>query len=380
MIYVYAILLVLLVAYAFLIAYYHKAWKSLSNNANNNIANQPVTSITVLVPARNESANIRSCIESLLEQDYPASLREIIVIDDHSTDDTVAIVESYAGKGIRCIRLAEVLQGQQVNAYKKLAIATGITMSGGKLIVTTDADCTASRGWLREIAQLHELSGAQFIAAPVRLTGNNSFLGIFQQLDFISLQGITGASVFKGVHAMCNGANLAYTREAFQKVNGFEGINHIASGDDMLLMYKIAKAYPGKVRFLKSPGAIVSTPVQPDLRSFLRQRIRWASKARHYDDRNVLLVLILVYLLNIGLLSVIITAFFSTNALVMAIGLLLVKTLAELPFMITVAGFFSMERLMLWFPLMQPFHVLYTVLAGSFGQWGSYEWKGRKVS
>lgn len=43
---------------------------------------------------------------------------------------------------------------------------------------------------------------------------------------------------------MCNGANLAYERKAFNEVNGFAGVDHIASGDDMLLMHKIGKQYP----------------------------------------------------------------------------------------------------------------------------------------
>lgn len=80
-----------------------------------------------------------------------------------------------------------------------------------------------------------------FIAAPVKYHHSGTFLSLFQCLDFISLQGITAATVSAGFHSMCNGANLAYQKEAYTKVGGFTSIDNIASGDDMLLMYKIQK-------------------------------------------------------------------------------------------------------------------------------------------
>ena len=69
---------------------------------------------------------------------------------------------------------------------------------------------------------------------------------------------------------MCNGANLAYEKKAFYEVNGFTGIDNIASGDDMLLMHKIYKQYPERVLFLKSTDAIVQTkPMETLSRIFL---------------------------------------------------------------------------------------------------------------
>ncbi len=140
-------------------------------------------------------------------------------------------------------------------AYKKLAIQTGIGISSGGLIVTTDADCLFHHDWLRTLAAFYEEKGAKFIAAPVRMGvpahPDGSFvhpdpgmLTIFQTLDFITLQGITGASVYKRFHSMCNGANLAYEKSAFFEVGGFRGIDAIPSGDDMLLMHKIYNKYP----------------------------------------------------------------------------------------------------------------------------------------
>src|SRR5438552_106784 len=137
-----------------------------------------------------------------------------------------------------------------------------------------------------------------FIAAPVVLQNNSSVLQIFQAMDFLVLQGITAASVYKQFHSMCNGANLAYEKKAFEEVNGFESIDHIASGDDMLLMHKIRKKFPGRLNYLKSKKVIVSTQPMKTWKEFLNQRTRWASKARFYDDKRIFFVLLLVYLFN----------------------------------------------------------------------------------
>lgn len=111
---------------------------------------------------------------------------------------------------------------------------------------------------------------------------------MFQYIDFVSLQGITAASVSAGFHAMCNGANLAYRKDVFYRVNGFKGIDNIASGDDMLLMNKIKHEFPNAIGFLFSKDAIVSTSPMPDWKAFFNQRIRWASKADKYKDKTVL--------------------------------------------------------------------------------------------
>ena len=211
----------------------------------------------------------------------------------------------------------------------------------------------------------------------------------FQALDFMMLQGITGASVHKKIHSMCNGANLAYTKKAFEEVGGFSGIDNIASGDDMLLMHKIYKRYPDKVMFLKSKDAIVQTAPVSSISEFFNQRIRWASKADKYDDKRIFAVLLLVYLFNLVLLLLPILTLFNPGKLSIIhyplsiinlwLLLLVLKTSIELIFLYPVAKFFGKQTMLWLFPLMQPFHILYTVIAGWLGKFGHYTWKERKV-
>ncbi|WP_290798880.1 glycosyltransferase [Flavihumibacter sp. UBA7668] len=377
---VFAIILFLLVfAYAWLIQYYHRNWKAMPEEPGVPAEFQPETMVSVLIPARNEAATIRSVLNSYLHQNYPPHLRECIVIDDYSNDETAAIVKEFSPFGIQLIQLAELLPHQPLNSYKKKAIESGIAHSSGQLLLTTDADCVLPPDWILQHVNLQQRTGAVFIAGPVKIKPENSWLNRFQSLDFISLQGITGASLFRNLHAMCNGANLSYTKEAFIAVNGFEGIDHIASGDDMLLMQKISNRFPGKISYLKSTRAIVETNAMPDIKSFLQQRIRWASKATSYKELSIQWILLLVYFLNLSLLFFFIFSFFFPGWLLLSLGLILLKALVEWPFMLTVASFFGYSRLAAVFPLFQPLHILYTVAAGAFGQFGSYNWKGRKV-
>ncbi|HMK25961.1 MAG TPA: glycosyltransferase family 2 protein, partial [Chitinophagaceae bacterium] len=200
-----------------------------------------------------------------------------------------------------------------------------------------------------------------------------------QAMDFMVLQGITGAAVYKKALSMCNGANLAYEKNAFNKVNGFAGIDNIASGDDMLLMHKIWKQYPNKVHYLKSKEAIVSTQPMKSWKDFFNQRIRWASKAKHYGDKRIITVLTLVYLLNLSFLLLLVAGCWFHPYWTWLIGLWFAKTIIEFPFVYSVSSFFSKQFLMKYFFFFQPLHIFYTIVSGLFGQLGKYEWKGRVV-
>ena len=382
------ILLVIFGLYFLLIIYYWQSWKSISDFRLAISDFKPSTKITVIIAARNEEENIADCLDSICNQSYPKHLFEVLVVDDHSTDNTAAVIKSYTDKNVKLISLKDFISND-LNSYKKKAIEIAIRQSTGELIVTTDADCFAKENWLQAIAGFYEQYQPEFIAAPVVIDCSNKFIEFFQGLDFMVLQGITGASVHKKIHSMCNGANLAYTKKAFTEVGGFAGIDTIASGDDMLLMHKIYKRWPDKVMFLKSKEAIVHTAPVNSVSEFFNQRIRWASKADKYDDKRIFAVLLLVYLVNVMLLVLPVIAVFDNvqysmfNVQCSIIGvwllLLLLKTITELVFLYPVAKFFGKQSMLWMFPLMQPFHIIYTVIAGWLGKFGSYSWKERKV-
>jgi poly-beta-1,6-N-acetyl-D-glucosamine synthase len=366
-----SIIILLFALYGLLIIYFWLYWKSIPEYTSS--TSFPYTKISVIIPARNEEDNIGQLLKALEKQTYPSSLFEVIVVDDHSTDNTANIIRQFPA-----FKLVE-LKTAVINSYKKKAIDTGIAMATGDLIVTTDADCIPSPEWLKLIAAFKEENKSVLIVAPVVLTCNSSAIQVFQAMDFMVLQGITGAAVYKKKMSMCNGANLAYERKAFYEINGFTGVDHIASGDDMLLMHKIWKKYPDKVHYLKSKESIVSSDPMKTWKGFLNQRIRWASKATVYEDKRIFFVLMLVYLFNLSFLVLTVAGFFCSDYWLYLAGLWITKTIVEFPFFISLADFFNKRWAIKLFFFFQPLHILYTIVSGLFGQFGKYEWKGRKV-
>lgn len=384
------IVFLLLLCYAVLLIYYRYGWKSIPEFVSDiNSTENNSTYISIIVPARNEEKNIVALLNAINQQTYPSHLFEVIIVDDHSTDNTANLVSSFNSTNIRLIYLSDYINNESLNAYKKKAIEIGINESRGTLIVTTDADCTMNKNWLKTIADCYERNHPKMIVMPVSIKNNFRFIEMFQSLDFICLQGITGAAVYKKMHGMCNGANLAYTKAVFEEAGGFKGIDDIASGDDLLLMHKIAKLYPNEIIYLKSDDVIVETAPVKTINEFFNQRIRWASKADKYEDKRLFPVLLLVYLLNLSLLLLFIEGVFSDfkihfssfsfSILQFFVFILFIKIIFEIYFLYPVVVFFKKQKLLLLFPLMQPFHIIYTVVAGWLGKFGNYTWKDRKV-
>lgn len=378
------IILLLFLFYAVLILFYNSGWKALQVFDKTNSGKKSIR-FSVIVAARNEEKNIGFLLHSLTLQSYPKDFFEVIVVDDHSTDGTAAIVNNFVpNSNIKLVQLKE----DGINAYKKKAIAKGIATAKNDWVICTDADCVVNENWLDTFSSFINEEKPVFVAAPVALVTalqepvdrqSPSILYTFQTLDFLTLQGITAASVYKNIHSMCNGANLAYKKDTFYEVDGFKGIDDIASGDDMLLMHKIWKRYPQKVKYLKSKQSIVATLAAASWKDFFHQRIRWASKAKYYDDKRILAVLVLVYLFNFSFLILLALAWININYLYAFLILWVSKTIIELPFITSISRFFNRMQLVKYFFLFQPLHIAYTIVSGFLGSFGRYVWKGRTV-
>ncbi len=221
---------------------------------------QPATRISVIVPARNEAANIEACIRSLLDQNYPAALFEIVVVDDHSEDQT-AVLAAAMGKQVRVVSMANVsVANQNSLAYKKQALSAGIARSSGELIITTDADCIAPSDWLRHIAASYERTKAAMIIGPVNLTNSGRLVEYFQSLDFTTMQGITGAAHRLALGGMANGANLAFSRAAFDDVGGYkspapQNAKALSQGHSLPESYRMHRSHSSSAGLAELPAA-----------------------------------------------------------------------------------------------------------------------------
>lgn len=340
----------------------------------------PKTRISVLIAARNEAANIATCIQHIAAQAYPQELFDIIIVDDHSTDQTAAIVSSFQLPHLRLLSLATLLEGQASPiSFKKKAIELGVAASAAELIVCTDADCWMDPNWLKEVAALYETNAAQMIIAPVQMAYNKSVLQLFQTIDFMTMQGITVAAHRLQLGLMCNGANVAFTKSAFETIHGYQGQEHLISGDDYLLLLKMKTAFPDGIRYLKSSAAIVQTLAQPTWSDLIQQRIRWASKSGKYKDNRMNFILLWVFAFNTVLLLLALMGIVDARYLFVCCALLIAKTIAELLFLWPVAHFYKARFLLLYFPFLQPLHIGYVFVAGFLSRFGTFRWKSRTL-
>jgi cellulose synthase/poly-beta-1,6-N-acetylglucosamine synthase-like glycosyltransferase len=341
----------------------------------------PEVKVSVIVAVRNEASNVTQLLTSLLTQNYPGHLLEMIIVDDHSTDKTSRLVKEFIihKKELQNLRLISL--SEKDGSGKKAAINQGILASGSELIVITDADCTAESHWIQSLASYYSKHRPHMILGPVRMADNGSFFGKLQSLEFMSLISSAAGSCNAGFPILANGANMAFTRSAYESCGGFSGNMQFPSGDDMFLMMNIKKKFGAKsIRFLRSEEAIVNTPATLGLRSFIQQRLRWVSKSRGYTDPLLITASILVFLTNaclvfIGIISIGLPEYFKLFLL-----LYLLKILVDLPLMTSYSRFQKSYTLLWLFPIMELLNAVYTLLIGIAGNVGKYEWKGRRVS
>ena len=331
------------------------------------------TKLTVIIPARNEAGNIVKLLEDLSNQDYPTENFEVIIANDASTDNTADLVLAYQEISNYRIILLNIF-GEGDSSPKKRAIQKSIEISSGELIITTDGDCRVSEKWLSSIQQFYKPSGAKLISSPVTFIDENTFWNSAQIIEFASLVGSGACAMYLQKPNMCNGANIAYTREIFEEVGGFTGNEHLASGDDEFLMHKIAKKYPDKVMFNCNIDSIIKTKSQPDLSHFYQQRRRWASKWKHYNNCQISALAMFIFTVNLGvILTYLLFPFqqFST--------LIFLKFGAEFIFLLLIIRYLDYKNKILFIPIIQILYPFYVVFFGLLAQGKGYEWKGRKL-
>lgn len=380
---------------------YKNEWEAIDEPEEYDI--EPSVVVSVIIPARNEAANIVSLLHDISEQTYPLDLYEVIVIDDHSDDETFEIASKFSLQfsQFRVYKLQDLLKESKLTeAYKKRAIECAVQLAKGELIITTDADCRVQKDWIKNIAAYYKKEQCKLIAAPVCFYDIKNGFQQFQALDFCGMQAITGASLNMGMFNMANGANLAYEKEAFLEVKGYADIDKKASGDDMLLVYKIANKFPERVKFLKQYDAVVFTKPSPSLKEFLQQRFRWTSKSASYQDVRITIILALVYLF---VLTIWINVFYVLGKVVyssifpnktldglinflpaififLLLGFQLIcKSVIDFFFLRSASAFFKREDLLKSFLTSELLHIWYIPFVGTLGNIVSYKWKGRKL-
>ncbi len=333
-------------------------------------------SVAVIVPFRNEAEQLPHLVGDLLDQDYPPERYTLVLVDDHSEDGRGAAGARLRG-GDSLLRLADEPRFARTRAHKKAALTLGIEHTDADLIVTTDADCRWPKTGLRELAGQFAPE-TDMVLGSVWIDRAEDACSALQGLDLAGYQLFTAASVAAGAPALANGACLAFRRNIFLEVGGYRGVDHLPSGDDVLLLHKFAAAGFRNIRYLSRPTAAVTTRAVGGWAAFWRQRLRWAGKAGAYVNPLLQLAQALAFGTSAAILLSLILGMYDPDYLWAGLLAWATKAIVDGVLLHSVCRHFGRGRWMRWYPVAQLIYPFYLVGVGTAALLGvKTEWKGR---
>lgn len=365
------VILVIMALYALFIFRLMRLWETQPPV----VSEEAVESLTLVVVYRNESKNLPDLIKALNGQKGYHGTFEAIFVNDHSEDDSKEVLDELLADFPFPSKNLNLPDSRGTG--KKAGLAYGISMARGEYIITTDADCTMGHHWLASMAN----NAMDFVSGPVRYHDHGGFWGKLVQLDLTSLIVLGAGNIANRKPNLANGANMMFKKSRYEELNGFEGNQHIPSGDDVFLVSGIASLPGSSIGFRKSQEAIVSTNMAANFREFIHQRLRWAGKTRYIatsaSQRTTwfLLVSYLVFLC----IPIVAFTYSNTQVYVLLALAFLVKFFADLQFFSKVTPFFKQQNLLKYVVFAEVVHPVYVVLIAFASLFVPYQWKNRKV-
>ncbi len=300
--------------------------------------------VSVIVAARNEQASIPFLLERLLQQTYP--LFEIILVNDRSTDGTLAIMEKFRHPNNR-IKIVSIPHTNITSSPKKNALKAAIEHSSGEILCFTDADCLPQKTWIEGIVRYFD-DKTGLVTGPVFFHYDGpSPIRFFWDYEEFKKAIFTAGSIGWNYAWLAKGGNMAYRKKVFEEIGGFRSIEHSLGGDDDLLVQVVQRTTAWKVRYAGSPECIVTTSPTTRLSGFLRQRRRHVSASKHYPIQLKIMLIIFHFSNLIILLNPFYTAF-HPSILFLSLFFILLKIVIDM-IQLRVIG----NRIMVYFPLIQ---------------------------
>ena len=370
------VLVVVLLLYVVLILQLILGFNKVKSSERNDVT--PKTAFTIVVPFRNEEKNLDKLLQSLSRLNYPISLIQIVMVDDFSKDNSTLIYNKWRlnHQEVDTTLLENLVLS---NSPKKDALGRAIPIAKHEWIVTTDADCIVNKNWLLTLDNYIQANNPEMIIGAVMYKTKNNWFHHFQQLDLMSLQGVTIGSFGIGKPFMCNGANFAYTKKFFYEIGGFGGISDKASGDDVLLLQKAVNANKDKVHYLKHSDSIVKTKPENDLFKLFMQRVRWAGKSTGYKSGYAKFLAVVVLLMNLELtIAFCLLPFAMLN---WKIVLIVFLTKYTVDYILLYKSNTYLRNGKFFVPIASSVvYPFFSSFVGVYSLFGSFKWKGRRFT
>ena len=350
---------------------------SLFNISNHKISNN--NTVSIIIAVKNGSQSLDRLLKSLIQQTYSGKM-EFIIVDDHSSDNSIEIIKKYKKNNDKIV-ITQSNHGNENLSHKKKALDAGIKIAKGDVLLFSDVDCILPKNWVNDI-MLKFNNKINYVVGYSEVQTSSNLVTLFQRFDFFMLMNATHASINRNWYWACSGQNQAYKKSVFNKNNGFNEIAKCLQGDDTLFFQmsnKNIKQFNAVFSFNKKNK--IFSRKEKKMVSFLKQRIRWSGDAikTWRFNKYFFLMSICTFITNFVLflnLFLFIFKFISLNQFFIP---LIIKFIIEYSLALKgtkVHSFkYSIFEFIFWF-LLQPPYII-TIGIGSFFQ-DHISWKGIK--
>lgn len=336
--------------------------------------------ISLIIAFRNEEKTLPRLLDSILDQNYPKTKMEIILVDDSSHDKSLEQCRLFNKKhpelNIKLLELDKEKPGAQ---GKKEALGIAYNFAKGDYILLTDADCILPKNNIKTRVLAFNNKLTKMVCAAVLFKDKKSIFAQAQALESLSLIATTAATTAALLPILSNGANLAFERQAFLELPKNAMFNEEDSGDDIFLLQSFKKKFGAKsIAFEFDSSAAIFTSAQASFKDFINQRIRWVSKSKSYSDAWTIMVSFLVLLMNLTVLILAFSSIFYTWYFTPLILIFFLKFIVDFMLLSIAAQWYQQKKLLWIYPLLQLFYPIFIVCSAVIGPFLNYEWKGRK--
>jgi cellulose synthase/poly-beta-1,6-N-acetylglucosamine synthase-like glycosyltransferase len=339
-------------------------WRILKHHSNDNL-----DFVSVIVATKNEACNVRRCLDSLVNQDYPKDLLEIIISDDGSTDNTLSILDEYNNK----FSFVSYLKNGNYKSGKKQALARAIEKSKGEILLFTDADCAPQEKWIRLMNSYFDSKIGVVVGFSPLVDPTNSLLGNIIQLDSLAAGIVAAGSIGLNKAVTCTGRNLAYRREVFNQLNGYEKIMNRISGDDDLFLQMVKYETNWEIRYSTEIQTVVPSFQTKSFTEFFRQKRRHLSAGKSYNLK-VQIGYFLFHLANLCFYLFVLFSILTGKYLFISLGLFVSKIFADWFLLTTGCSKFSLIFSTKDFLSWEVFFLFYHLIIGPVSWFGKIRW------
>lgn len=225
--------------------------------------------VSIIIPAHNEEKTVIRAISSIVRNKYPRYKRQIVVVDDGSTDKTGELVKKYIDRyNVKNINLV-----RQKNKGKAAALNRGLKKHAtGEVVMCLDSDSYLTRDGLKNASSYFQDEKVVAVSANVKIIPSGTFLNLVQQMEYLISYQMKRAQTVFNIEYIIGGIGSTFRKSALKKVGYYDG-NTVT--EDIDLTMKLLQLGNKNVRVIYGADVVAHTESVLNIGDLIKQRFRW---------------------------------------------------------------------------------------------------------